>query len=304
MSENSLPLVSIFVISYNGKEFLSQAIESFLAQTYRNIEICISDDASTDGTDKLLFEYKEKLGNKFKYNINQTNLGITKNCNKCLDLCDGEYIAYCGGDDLFLPEKIESQVNAMKDKTDVVASYTDAEIFEDSTNLILGKFSDNHKALYSADIKSVLRNGCFFCACTVMVRKSKIFKFDESLPVASDFYQIIQMLGCNTKYRLVYINKVMSRYRRHASNVTNVTSINSNYLPQNQIDQLNAYFKSIYTYPKCSVEALLGVSRVFRALGKYYNKKYYKIAFQICPWYWKNIIMFLKVSFFNFIKVK
>ena len=182
---NDKPLVSIFVISYNGKDFLRQAIESFLAQTYGNIEICVSDDGSTDGTREILLEYKTQLGERFKYNINEKNLGITKNSNKCLELCNGEYIAYCGGDDLFLPEKIEKQVNLMMTYKDASACFSDAEIFDSISNRCISLLSmQNKKYLqFKSDVRDVIMKGCFFGACTVMVRTTQIHKFDERLIV-------------------------------------------------------------------------------------------------------------------------
>lgn len=292
MSDNSLPLVSIFVISYNGREFLREAIESFLAQTYQNIEICISDDASTDGTRELLLEYKEKLGDRFKYNINPVNLGITRNSNKCLELCGGEYIAYCGGDDLFLPRKIEEQVKFMIGKDNVVASYTDSEIFDNNTNKTINFSSNINRVVNEGRLSDVLKHGCYFGACTVMVKNYALVNFDEQLPVASDFFQMVEILAQNVNYKLVYINGVFSRYRRHDSNITN--RLNTGVLQQNHIDHINSYIKTISKYPEYSNCAMLGLSRVYRSYGKYINKKYYIAAFYAAPYFWKNIILFLK----------
>lgn len=297
MSGNNYPLVSIFIISYNGKEFLREAIESFASQTYSNIEICISDDASTDGTYELLLEYKSKLGSKLKYNINDKTLGITKNSNKCLELCSGEYIAYCGGDDLFLPTKIEEQLKAMHNSSDVIATFTDAEIFDNESNEIIHLFSTVNKPIPVGNVKDVLKHGCYFAACTVMIKRSVALKFDEQLPVASDFFQMVQMLATNINNKIVYIDKVLSRYRRHKRNVTNV--LTKDKLLQNQIDFLNAYNKSRYMYPEYGYDISLGISSVYRSYGKYVNKKYYISAFFECPFYWKNIIKYLYLKIFG-----
>ena len=288
---NDKPLVSIFVISYNGKDFLRQAIESFLAQTYGNIEICVSDDGSTDGTREILLEYKTQLGERFKYNINEKNLGITKNSNKCLELCNGEYIAYCGGDDLFLPEKIEKQVNLMMTYKDASACFSDAEIFDSISNRCISLLSmQNKKYLqFKSDVRDVIMKGCFFGACTVMVRTTQIHKFDERLIVASDWFQIVQILN-KSKGQLYYIDEVLSRYRRHDKNITNHPE---NKISQGEIDYIIAYNILLITYPKYYKYIKTGLAARYRVLGRYINPFYYWLAFKTNPFEYKNLISLL-----------
>ena len=107
--ESNMPLVSVAIITYNQKEYLRECIESILEQDYDNIEIVVSDDCSTDGTQEMLKEYDRKYPNKFVLKLSDKNQGITQNSNLAHFACSGKYIAWMGGDDLMLPEKIKKK---------------------------------------------------------------------------------------------------------------------------------------------------------------------------------------------------
>ena len=126
------PLVSIRVVVYNQVAFIEECLDSLLAQTYRPIEIIISDDASTDGTVDILKKYA-KRHDCIKLQLNSTNLGITKNTNTGLKICKGKYIAGLGGDDIFLPEKIEKQVEYMESHPECTICYHNLDVFLSET---------------------------------------------------------------------------------------------------------------------------------------------------------------------------
>lgn len=104
------PLVSIFMTTYNHELYIEEALRSCLNQTYSNIEIVISDDASSDNTPLILKKIKEEYPDKIKLNLNKVNLGLKLNANLCLSLCVGEYIAFFSGDDVMHSTKIERQM--------------------------------------------------------------------------------------------------------------------------------------------------------------------------------------------------
>ncbi len=213
-------------------------------------------------------------------------------------MCSGDYIAYCGGDDLFLPEKVEQQVNYLNGNTDSIAAYSNVEIFDSNTEEVLNIWSSIYKTLGDASLVDVINKGCFFCACSVMVRNKELPRFNERLPVASDWFQMVEILQLGGK--LGYIDKTLSRYRRHSRNVTNKEG---NLLSQAENDTIHAYIQVLCNHPEYVIDIMVGLSRFFRGLGKYKDRKYYKVAFLICPWHWKNIIMFLKTLFFASMKV-
>jgi glycosyltransferase involved in cell wall biosynthesis len=112
MSMVSLPpKVSVIIPAYNGDRFLVDAIESVFNQTYKNYEIIIIDDGSTDNTRTIL----EPYFNKISY-IYQTNQGVAAARNRGIKEAKGEYIAFLDQDDYFLPEKLEKQVEILDKK--------------------------------------------------------------------------------------------------------------------------------------------------------------------------------------------
>lgn len=122
--ENSHPLVSIIVISYNSEHFILETLESVLSQTYKNIELIISDDASTDRTVALSKEWIEQNKSRFlnaKIIQPEKNTGIAGNCNRGVRASEGEWIKLMAADDLLLPNCIEDSVAfAKKNQSKVI----------------------------------------------------------------------------------------------------------------------------------------------------------------------------------------
>ena len=115
------PLVSILIPTYNSVDFVEDTVRSIMNQTYTNIEIVIVDDASTDGTMKIL-EKLSKEDKRIKLLQNKKNLGITDNMNNGIHKCNGKYIAILDGDDWAYPYRIEEQVKLMEKDEEVVLS--------------------------------------------------------------------------------------------------------------------------------------------------------------------------------------
>src|ERR1700742_3478188 len=101
------PLISVALCTYSGEKFLQEQMDSILAQTYKNLEIVIVDDCSTDRTIDIINSYAEK-DKRIKLFQNDTNLGFNKNFEKALSLTTGEYISISDQDDTWLPQKLQS----------------------------------------------------------------------------------------------------------------------------------------------------------------------------------------------------
>lgn len=107
------PLVSIVIPVFNGKNFLSDAIDSALAQTYPRCEIIVVNDGSLDGgeTEAIARSY----GNRIRY-ITKSNGGVASALNVGIDLMQGDYLAWLSHDDVYLPTKVESQINFLQSR--------------------------------------------------------------------------------------------------------------------------------------------------------------------------------------------
>ncbi len=108
------PLVSIALCTYNGEKYLVEQLQSLVHQTYPNVEIIAVDDCSSDGTVDILKDYEKKYP-FFKVHTNPHNLGWDKNFERCISLCNGEFIAISDQDDIWEVNKLERQVSQIGD---------------------------------------------------------------------------------------------------------------------------------------------------------------------------------------------
>jgi len=225
----NIPLVSVFLITYNQEDFIESAIQSVLDQDYENLEIVIGDDCSTDNTWRVVQEYQKKFPEKIIAFRNQRTLGITGNSNEVLRRCRGKYIAYLGGDDLFLPGKITAQAAVMEGDPNIVLCYHDVEVFNSEDNRTLRYWNQGpHSAKPIVGLAShvaieLVAKGTFMAAVSVMVRRDAIPSsgYDSRIPVASDWLMWIEVLaGAPAGSRVEFIPQVLARYRRHDANVT------------------------------------------------------------------------------------
>jgi glycosyltransferase involved in cell wall biosynthesis len=107
------PLVSVLTTVYNREKYIAEAIESVLASTYKNWELIIVDDRSTDLSVNIARRY-EKADARIKVYINEHNLGDYPNRNKAASYAKGKYLKYLDSDDLIYPHGLESMVTAME----------------------------------------------------------------------------------------------------------------------------------------------------------------------------------------------
>jgi glycosyltransferase involved in cell wall biosynthesis len=229
-----LPLVSVVLPSYNAEDFIVESVESCVGQEYDNLEIIISDDASTDSTPILLKKLKEKYPDRIRLFLQEENLGISNNCNFILKHCAGTYIAFHAGDDVMLPTKIGRQVEYMENNLSCTICYHNLEVFQSKTNETLYYFNEKRK--YQGDIYTCIMYGAFNGGCSNMVRAEKAPKngYNKTIPAASDWLYWIETL--NNGGSIDYIDEVLGRYRRHDNNITS----QSDDIGQNKLDCLNS----------------------------------------------------------------
>lgn len=110
------PLVSVILPVWNCEDTISRTLQSVENQTYRNIQLIIVDDASSDGTFEKISEIVKGMTIDIKILKNEVNVGVANSRNKAIQCADGDYLAFIDGDDMWLPEKITLQLRAMLKK--------------------------------------------------------------------------------------------------------------------------------------------------------------------------------------------
>jgi len=203
--------VSICIPTYNRKDYLKETLDSILSQTYKDYEIVIVDDGSTDGTEDML----KQLGFPVTYHW-QKNSGDAAARNKLIELAQGQYISFIDSDDLLLPDAIEKLVKIMETEDEDVIAYG-SYLRIDQNGKAYGRCK---RKLYSGNITEYLFQTVFVHSCGSMFPK-KILKdyvaFDTSLKVCSDydFWLCLSM-----KYRFVALPDPTFKRRRHPGNLS------------------------------------------------------------------------------------
>jgi len=178
---SNLPLVSVILPVYNRAWCIRQAVDSVLAQTYRNRELVVVDDGSTDGTGRLLQKYGGQI-----FVIRQPNRGVSAARNRGVRAASGDLIAFLDSDDLWLPEKLARQ-------TAFFQGHPEARICQTEEIWIRNGIRVNPRIRHqkpSGDIFERSLELCLVSPSAVMLERGLFQEtggFDESLPAAEDY---------------------------------------------------------------------------------------------------------------------
>lgn len=211
------PRVSLLIVSYNQQDYIHEAIDSALAQTYSNFEIIIADDGSTDATSDIIRSYAAAYPDKILPVLNDINRGITANCNSGLRKASGKYFTHFGGDDTLQPTKLREQVACMEANPELVLCAHQVEVFYDkeerSPHLLGGVLTAG------SGPDQLLRHGGL-AALSVMARMDALPEhgFESRLPMISDYMLWAEVLAGGGKYEV--LSSILGRYRQHLSNIT------------------------------------------------------------------------------------
>jgi glycosyltransferase involved in cell wall biosynthesis len=142
---NKDPLVSIGLPIYNGQDYMRQSIDSLLNQTYKNIELIITDNDSDDDTEAICREYARK-DPRVRYYRNEKNIGGANNHNKTFKLSEGKYFRWAAHDDICHPQLIEKCVEVLENKPEVVLCYSNVVSIDKDGNQLSVTARNNAKS--------------------------------------------------------------------------------------------------------------------------------------------------------------
>lgn len=179
--ETPAPLVSVCIGAYNRKDTIRECVDSALEQTWKNKEIVVVDDASTDGTREILQGY----GDRIRLICRDTNSGICPvTRNQAVAAAKGEYVAFLDSDDVWYPEKLAKQVAFMEGHPDIPLCHTLCHVI-DGESRVVGVRQDLAIIPKTGWIFERLLDHCWITISTVMARKglfAEIGKFNEGDP--------------------------------------------------------------------------------------------------------------------------
>ena len=205
-------MISIILSSYNGEKYIKEQLNSIANQTYKNFEIIIVDDCSTDSTLEIIQDYVDKYENIFLYK-GVKNLGYIKNFERGVKLAKGSYIAFSDQDDYWLPEKLEILINSIK-SYDVV--YCDSELVNSKLEPLNRNMSTGHNFITSKNPLNFVVKNCVSGHAMIFKRELLENNFDFPELIPHDWW-ITFLASCNNG--VLFVNKPLVKYRIHDSNV-------------------------------------------------------------------------------------
>ena len=213
-------MVSIALATYNGEQYLKEQLDSILEQSYTDIEIIACDDCSTDSTPKILEEYQKK-DSRFKFYINERNLGFKKNFEKCISLCNGEYIALSDQDDVWTKDHIECLVSKIGENDLICgnAYLSNSDLTDSGTTLFDTLDIDFLPESKQAWFFYLIHHGIIQGACTLFKKEL----IQEALPIPDSvrFHDYWLSLVAATNNGIKYLSEnCLLYYRQHGNNVT------------------------------------------------------------------------------------
>ena len=184
-SEHSSRLVSVIVPVYNGQETICRAIDSALRQTYREHEIIVVDDGSTDSSLELLQKYRRKIRL-----VQQKRGGAASARNHALRMARGDYVAFLDQDDAWVPEKLELQVGILKRHRSVGLTFSNLEAINKQGDRLGFTMHGWLDPRYPPSWEDLLVRGFLIVPASVLARKGLILKvggFDADLFVEGGY---------------------------------------------------------------------------------------------------------------------
>jgi len=239
--------LSVCLITYNHERFITQALESALAQkTNFEFEIVVGEDCSADHTRQILVEYQQRYPNTIRLMLPEKNLGANRNFASTLQACRGQYIALLEGDDYWTsPTKLQEQVNFLDSHEECAICFHAVRVFHEDGNeasRISPRFG--HKKI--STIEDLLGLGNFIPTCAAVFRNGLIKEFPDwfyTLRIADFSLHVL-----NAQYgKIGYINKVMGAYRIHSGGTFSAANTSGNAREVvRTYDYLNSYLDYKY----------------------------------------------------------
>lgn len=209
--KNRKTLISVIMSVFNEEKYLRDSLDSIFSQTFEDYELIIVDDCSTDKTVEIIRAYQDP---RIRLIRNETNMGLTKNLNKALNMCQGEFIARMDGDDICLPDRFRRQVDYMRNHPEYMLAGCQTRTFGEQN--MIWRLKDNPEKLkIMMLIRPVLAHPTF------MMRRELVFKkgfyYDESYCSAQD-YEFAQRVS--ESYPIGLVQEVLLNYRTHKKQVS------------------------------------------------------------------------------------
>jgi GT2 family glycosyltransferase len=256
----SSEIVSVIVVSYNSSPFIQETLESIYGQTWKQIELIITDDCSSDDTVEKCLAWAACNSDRFKtINIlrSEINTGVAANANRGLMVATSKWIKFIAADDILLPDCIEQNLKYLGDHHEIKILFSKVSIFADnfSQENLLGTTEDDsddpRSIMYPNRNSQSQHNMLLVCdrihyTPSLFIDRSTLLSvggYDEDLRLMEDYPLWLKLTKAG--YRLYFMNATTVNYRRHQKALNNRKEsfiVNPNYF-------LTEQFRRDYTHP-------------------------------------------------------
>ena len=212
--------VTVLIVTYNQKNYISESIESAIAQTRDPDQIVISDDGSQDGTQKIIKNYARRYPEKIDLVLSDENKGIPQNLNEGIRAVETDAVTFLGGDDRFRPQKIEKEAQKLMSSPNAEVVYSNFA-YTNKDGETIKQWADNHPPEGSVLKACAMREwptGALFRNPLITIDYlNEVGLFDPELMAYEDWELKIR-LSADTNIQ--YVNEILTEYRQHESGIS------------------------------------------------------------------------------------
>ncbi|NKI19136.1 glycosyltransferase family 2 protein [Spongiibacter sp. KMU-166] len=207
-------LVSVAMCTYNGEAYLEEQLDSILAQTYRDIEVVVFDDCSSDGTMAILNRYSRR-DDRVRVHRNECNVGFVRNFEKAISACRGEFISLADQDDIWFENKIEHLLGEIGSNLMV---YSNVSVVDAGGRPLDVEFPGRKVRRLEGDCAlALLFTNCVTGHASVIRRE--LFDLAHHSLAKMKYHDQWLAIAAASKGRLKACDAVLSLYRSHGNNV-------------------------------------------------------------------------------------
>ncbi len=208
-------LISVIIPTYNRANYICEAIDSVLAQTYKNVEIIVVDDGSTDNTRDII---SQRYNSKVTY-ILQNNAGPSSARNNGIKHSRGDLIAFLDSDDIWLPEKLEKQVELINQSQDIGLVSCGLYQIDPNGNIIGNPLIRRNYKNKSSFLKELMIHNIIGGGSSSLIRREcfeRVGFFDEEIWIGEDWNLWLRIAK---NYEVKFVEEPLIKYRVHGNNL-------------------------------------------------------------------------------------
>ena len=207
------PIVSVVITSYNQKSELAEAIESVLAQSRQPSEVLVCDDASSDGSRELIRSYEQRGDSVVRGICHELNVGVSKNRSAGLRAASGDFVTWLDGDDIFLPRKLEVEIDRLMEVRSGRWAYSQVRVRDLQKGVIHNRYTN----AVEGDIFEAVAGMVGFAPKSPLVERAlleEVGYLDPQLELYEDFDLILRLAA---RSPVVFTSETGMEYRKHGA---------------------------------------------------------------------------------------